>query len=210
LSAAFAVAIILVPNRTVFAATLDYTFTGVASGTITGTTNATFSDVAFSATFVEDTSAIIDLGSGYFEYNPVSGTFNEGAYTTTITGAVIEINGNPDTGSGAYETANLFNSTYDNGVTLNSNPALLDYNLDGTVSTGTVLASSGDLAPTLNSMGDGFSTTTGDVVEFTGLDALAFTVTEPSTGPTSSVPEPSTLFSIFPVLVGFAVFRRLR
>ncbi len=114
----------------------------------------------------------------------------------SVTGAIIEVNGNANTGVGAYETANLFNSTIDNGLTLNSNPALLGYALAGPVDTGLVTDSS-YLAPTLNGVGDGFSTPSGDVVEFTGLQSLEFKVTAPS-----SVPEPSSLLLLATGLSG--------
>ncbi len=205
LSAAFAAATILLPARTVFADSLVYTFTGVASGTITAGKNITnFTDQAFTFAFTGDTTNITG-GGGFFEYNPAAGQFTVGSFSAIFTNAVIETNGNPNTGMGAFETANLFNQAFDNGVTLDSNPALLNYALNTTVSTGNVLASSGDLAATLNGIGDGFSTTGGDVVEFTGLDALSFTVTE--SGP-SPVPEPSTLVLLTAGLSGVGILRR--
>lgn len=200
-----AIAVLLLPAATLSASTLIYTFSGTASGTISGNTNATFTNASFSVSFTENTSDITG-GGGFFLYNPATGgAFTEGAYSTTFTNAIIETNGNGDTGSGAFETANLFNSTIDNGVTLNSNPALLGYALDTTVNTGLV-TNSLDLAPTLNGLGHGFSTSTGDVVEFTGLSALQFVVTAPV--PTGTVPEPATLTLLTAGLSGIGMLRR--
>jgi hypothetical protein len=209
LSAAFAAATLLLPARAVLADTLIYTFAGVASGTIitSGKSSTSFTSAAFTVSFTENTANITG-GGGFFLYNPApGGVFTEGSYSATFTNAIIETNGNPDSGMGAFETANLFNSTIDNGLTLNSNPNLLNYALNTTVATGTVLAASGDLAPTLNGVGDGFNTSSGDVVEFTGLDALSFTVTKPATAP-SSVPEPSTLVLLTAGLSGAGMLRR--
>lgn len=209
LSAAFAVATLLLPAHTALADTLIYTFTGVATGTITsGKTVTDFTSAAFTVTFTEDTANITG-GGGFFLYNPAgSGQFTEGSYSATFTNAIIETNGNPNSGMGAFETANLFNSTFDNGVTLGANPNLLNYALNTAVDTGTVLAASGNLAPTLNGVGDGFNTSSGDVVEFTGLDALSFTAAKPSTAPTSTVPEPSTLLLLTAGLSGASMLRR--
>jgi hypothetical protein len=203
-SAVLAVALLL-PAGTLSASTLIYTFSGTASGTISGNTNATFTNQAFTATFTENTSAITG-SAGFFLYNPASaGSFSEGSYTTTLTNAIIETNGNANTGVGSYETANLFNSSFSNGVTLDSDPVLLGYALNTTINSGLITASA-DLAPTLNSLGQGFTTSTGDVVEFTGLTALDFAVTAPISA--SAVPEPSTLMLLTAGLSGIGMLRR--
>jgi hypothetical protein len=198
---------VLLSAGTVSASTLVYTFTGVATGTITsGKNSSTFTDAAFSVVFTEDTSNITG-GGGFFSYNPApGGVFMEGSYSNTFTNAVIETNGNPNSGMGAFETANLFNTAFDNGVTLDSDPALLGYALNTTVDSGLV-TNSADLAPTPNSLGDGFTTSTGDVVEFTGLTALEFAATVPPP-PTSAVPEPSTLVLLTAGLSGIGMLRR--
>ncbi len=197
---------VLLSAGTMSASTLVYTFSGTASGTITsGKTSTTFTSQAFSVSFTENTSAITG-SAGFFLYNPASaGTFTEGSYSATLTNAIIETNGNGNTGSGAYETANLFNSSFTNGVTLDSDPALLGYALSTTIDSGLITAGA-DLAPTLNSLGQGFTTSTGDVVEFTGLTALDFAVTTPPT--TSAVPEPSTLMLLTAGLSGIGMLRR--
>jgi hypothetical protein len=198
-------AVLLLSAGTMSASTLVYTFSGTASGTITsGKTSTTFTNQAFSVSFTENTSAITG-SAGFFLYNPASGgTFTEGSYSTTFTNAIIETNGNGNTGSGAYETANLFNSAFSNGVTLDSDPVLLGYALNTTINSG-LITNSADLAPTLNSLGQGFATSTGDVVEFTGLTALDFAVTAPVT---SAVPEPSTLMLLTAGLSGVGMLRR--
>lgn len=204
---AILVAVLLLSAGTMSASTLVYTFSGTASGTITsGKTSTTFTNQAFSVSFTENTSAITG-SAGFFLYNPASaGAFTEGSYSATLTNAIIETNGNGNTGSGAYETANLFNTAFDNGVTLDSDPALLGYALNTTVDSGLV-TNSLDLAPTLNGVGDGFTTSTGDVVEFTGLTALDFAVTVPPPS-TSAVPEPSTLALLTAGLSGIGMLRR--
>jgi PEP-CTERM motif len=197
---------VLLSAGSMSASTLVYTFSGTASGTITsGKTSTTFTSQAFSVSFTENTSAITG-SAGFFLYNPASaGTFTEGSYSATLTNAIIETNGNGNTGSGAYETANLFNSSFSNGVTLDSDPVLLGYALSTTIDSGLITASA-DLAPTLNSLGQGFTTSTGDVVEFTGLTALDFAVTTPPS--TSAVPEPSTLMLLTAGLSGVGMLRR--
>ena len=205
MNAAILAAVLLLSAGTMSASTLIYTFTGVASGTITsGKSTSTFTDAAFSVVFTENTSNITG-GGGFFLYNPApGGAFTEGSYSGTFTNAIIETNGNGNTGSGAFETANLFNTTFDNGVTLDSDPALLGYALNTTVDSGLV-TNGADLAPTLNGVGDGFTTSTGDVVEFTGLSALEFAVTAPTV---SAVPEPSTLALLTAGLSGIGMLRR--
>jgi hypothetical protein len=191
LSAAFAVAIIFSPAGAAFGTTLDYTFSGVGTGTISnnsGTTN--FTDTAFSVTFVEDTANITTGGAGFFLYNPAgNGTFTEGSYTATFNHATIEVNGNGNTGSGAFETVFLFNSTFGSSIGISEDPTLLGYDLTTPITTGSIPSSS--ITPNIGAFQDatGFTTAAGDVVQFTALDSLDFTVTSPI----SATPEPSSL-----------------
>ncbi len=200
---ALAVAMILLPASAARADTLDYTFSGTGSGTIAGNTNATFTDAAFTVSFAEDTSTITGSG-GYSLYEGVSGTFTEGSYTTTLTDVTIEVNGNGDTGSGAYETLYLFSSDFGSAIGFNSDPSLLGYALTAPFTTGSVTG------PEIAAYQDaaGFSTTTGDTVEFTGLDSLDFTASVPGASP---IPEPST-FSLLALglcgLFGAGLIRR--
>jgi hypothetical protein len=194
---ALAAALVFLPVAAAHAGTLNYTLSGVGSGTIAGTTNTTFSDVSFSATFTENTSAIIGAG-GYYIYGDISGTFTEGGYTTTLTGVNLEVNSNGNTGSGAYETLYLFNSDFGSSVGINSDPTLLGYTLATPINTGSVTGSN------IGAYQDaaGFSTTTGDTIEFTGLDSLDFVA---SNG-TPVVPEPSSLSLLLVGISGVGLF----
>ncbi len=202
LGAVSALALIFLPTSQLFASTMDYTFTGVGTGTVTGNTNTTFTD--FTVTFSLDTSDIVVPDTGYTRYNDVSGTFTEGSYTTTFVDATIVANGNPDTGMGAFETVFLFNSDFGSSIGINSDPALLNYSLANAIDTGVVsgggVGSADDAA--------GFSTTTGDQVDFTSLTSLEFVAAAPG----AEVPEPSSLPLLTFGMVGIALatFRKLR
>jgi hypothetical protein len=192
-------------NGVARASTIDYTFTGVGSNTVSGPSgNEAFAGVTFTASFVLDPSTITGAG-GYYLYEDVSGSFTEGggAYSTTLTDVTIEVNGNGNTGSGAYETLYLFNSDFGSAIGFNSDASLLGYALTAPFTTGSVTGSEigayQDLA--------GFSTTTGDTVEFTGLSSLDFTASVPGASP---IPEPSTLSLLVAglCLFGVGLFRR--
>jgi hypothetical protein len=88
---------------------LLYTFTGVASGTISGTS---FTSAPFTVSFTENTTSITSPASGYYEYSGISGSFNEGAFTATLTATTLEVNGNASTGVGNFEDVFLFNSDF--------------------------------------------------------------------------------------------------
>ena len=72
-----AIAVLLLPAATLSASTLIYTFSGTASGTISGNTNATFTNASFSVSFTENTSDITG-GGGFFLYNPATGRIYRG------------------------------------------------------------------------------------------------------------------------------------
>ena len=199
-SVALAVIMALVLAGAARASTVDYTFTGVGAGTISGNTNGSFASVPFTANFVVDTSTMTGAG-GYYMYSNISGSFTVGSYSTTLTGVTIEVNGNGNTGSGAYETLYLFNSDFGSSIGFNSDASLLGYALTAPFTTGSVTGSEigayQDLA--------GFSTTTGDTLEFTGLNSLDFTASVPGASP---VPEPSTLSLFLTGLLGAVIVRR--
>jgi hypothetical protein len=207
-NAAFAVAIILLPARTVFASTLDLSFTGQGSGTVTvGSTTTTFTDQDFSVTFVEDTTTVSQAG-GYDYDNPAGdGTFTEGAYTATINNANVAVNGNGNTGFGSYYTVFLFNSDFGSSIGISEDSVLSGYGLKTAITTGSIPSSSTYPSPNIAAYQDtlGFTTSGGATVEFTSLDSLDFTASVPTTSP---VPEPSMLFFTLSVLAGFVVVRR--
>ncbi len=208
LNAAFAVAIILLPARIASASTLDLSFTGQGSGTITdGVTVTSFTDEAFSVTFVEDTTAVTQAG-GYDYDNPAGdGTFTEGTYTATINNANIIVNGNGDTGMGSYYTVFLFNSDFGSSIGISEDPVLAGYGLVTPITTGSIPSSSTYPNPNIGAYQDalGFTTSSGATIEFTSLDSLDFTASVPS-----AVPEPSMLWFILPALVAFVLLRRSR
>jgi hypothetical protein len=210
LSAAFAAAIILLPARAVFASTLDLSFTGVGSGTITaGNTVTPFTDEAFSVAFVEDTTSVTSAG-GYAYDNPAGdGAFTEGSYAATITNANIAVNGNGNTGMGSYYTVFLFNSDFESSIGISEDSVLAGYGLVTPITTGSIPGSSAYPNPNIAAFQDplGFTTSSGATVEFTSLDSLDFTASTPTT---STVPEPSMLFCILPALMDCVVVRRLR
>jgi hypothetical protein len=198
-AAVAAVAVALFAAHSASAATLDYTLSGVATGTIAGNTNANFTGATFSVTFVENTSSIVPLGPGYNIYEGISGTFTEGSYSTTITGADLEVNGNANTGSGSYETVFLFNSDFGSSLGISDDATLLNYALASTINTGSVTSNLGAFQDVA-----GFSTTTGDTIEFTGVQSLDFAATQP----TAATPEPSSLILLLSSVSGAGLLRR--
>lgn len=194
---AFAATLVFLPVAAAHADTLDYTLSGVASGTIAGTTNATFTNASFSVNLTGDPSTLVG-GGGFFLYQGVSATFTEGAYSTTLTDISLEVNGNGNTGSGAYETLYLFNSTFGSSIGFNSDPTFLGYALATPIDTGTVTG----LEIGAFQDATGFSTTTGDTIEFTGAQSLDFTATDSS----SVVPEPSSLALLLSGISGAGLF----
>jgi hypothetical protein len=208
LSAAFAAAIILLPARAAFASTLDLSFTGQGSGTITdGSTVTTFTDEAFSVSFVEDTTAVSQAGGYDYDKPAGDGAFTEGSYTATINNANIAVNGNGNTGVGSYYTVFLFNSDFGSSIGISEDAVLAGYGLVTPITTGSIPSSSTYPNPNIGAFQDalGFTTSGGSTIEFTSLDSLDFTASVPS-----SVPEPSMLLLILPALMAIVLVRRSR
>jgi len=164
---------------------LTYTFSGVASGSIVGPTalsSSTFSNQNFSISFIEAPTTVTG-SAGYYLLSSISGTFTEGSVSDTLQGAYVEVNGNPNTGSGVYESINLFNSTFATDMQIIYDPALLGYELM------TPLAPTGSVTgqTIANYSGTGYSLSNGDTLDITSLNSLNFSVTSPA--PT---PEPGT------------------
>ena len=178
---AFAAATVICSAHVAKASTLIYTFTGVGSGTISGTP---FTGATFTASFTEDTGMITSPDTGYYKYGGISGNFVEGSNNLTLTGTTIEVNGNSNTGMGNFEDVFLFNSDFGSSIGISQDPTLLGYALATPITTGVITGSQ------IGAFSDaaGFSTTGGAVVEFTSLTSLDFTAASPS-----GVPEPSTL-----------------
>ncbi|HEY1756022.1 MAG TPA: PEP-CTERM sorting domain-containing protein [Bryobacteraceae bacterium] len=177
LSCAFALTVVF-SAPAAHAATLYYTLTGVGTGTITGSPVSGM----FTITYTEDTASITSPDVGYYEYSGISGTFSEGAYTATLTDTTLEVNGNPSTGMGNYEDVFLFNSDYGSSIGISTDPVLLGYTLATPITTGVVTG--GQVGAAQDAAG--FSTASGDVIEFTSLTSLDFTAS-------TAVPEPSSL-----------------
>ena len=178
---ALAALMILFPAGALYAETLDYTISGVGSGTIVaGPIDPAFSDVAFSISYIEDPATVVPLSPGYYILENINGTFTEGSYTNTFTDDYLEVNENQNTGSGAYETVVLFNADYGSALVIGEDPILLGYALATPITTGVRTSNIAAYQDTL-----GFTTVNGDVVEFTSVSSLDFTVT-------GSTPEPSS------------------
>lgn len=199
---AIAAGCLLAPARNLRAdPLLTYTFSGVASGSIVGPTalsSSTFSNQNFSISFTEDPSTVTG-SAGYYLLSSISGTFTEGSTSDTLQGAYVEVNGNPNTGSGVYESINLFNSTFATDMQIIYDPALLGYELMTTLApTGSVTGQT-----IANYSGAGYSLSNGDTLDITSLSALNFSVTSPT--PT---PEPGTWMLITTGVGALTLMRR--
>ncbi len=192
----------LISSRAMRADDLTYTFSGVASGEVVGPTalsSSTFSNQNFSISFTGDPTDVTG-SAGYYLLGPISGTFTEGSVSESLTDAYLEVNGNPNTGSGVYESVNLFNGTFATDLQIIYDPALLGYELLTTLApTGSVTGQT-----IANYSGVGYSLLNGDTLEITSLDSLNFSVTNPT--PT---PEPGT-WMLLAIGMGSVVVMRRR
>jgi PEP-CTERM motif len=199
----FAIAggLLLISTRAMRADDLTYTFSGVASGAVVGPTalsSSAFSNQNFSISFTEDPTTVTG-SAGYYLLSSISGAFTEGSTSETLTDAYIEVNGNPDTGSGIYESINLFNATFATDMQIFYDPALLDYELMSTLaSTGSVTGQT-----IANYSGVGYSLLNGDTLDITSVSSLNFSVTSPT--PT---PEPGTWMLLAMGMGAVVVMRR--
>ena len=202
---AFAVAAVLFSAHTAAASTLIYTFTGVGSGTVTNAlgTSTPFTSASFTVTFNQDTASITSPASGYYEYSGISGNFTEGANNLIFTATTIEVNGNASTGVGNFEDVFLFNSDFGSSIGISQDATLLGYALATPITTGAITG--GQIGAFQDAAG--FSTTTGDTVQFTGLSSLDFTASAPA-----SAPEPSgaALFALGLIALGLIRARSVR
>ncbi len=151
----------------------NYVFTGVGNGTV----DATPWSGSFTFTFTAPTSNITSGGGEFFQSN-IGGTVSEGAFSgTLLSNNAVVVNNDP-----AFPRGNFFNSTFDNGGTI-QNPSFTAYQL--ATAFGPVTAGTGpNLLPTLNSLGHGFGTTGGHTFELLGITSLTFSASVPA------VPEP--------------------
>src|ERR1700685_2227344 len=72
-----------------YAAPVTYTFSGIASGSLGGTT---FTDAAFTATFTGNTNSIDTSNPPFYVFRNISGTFEEGGGATVTLTANVESN----------------------------------------------------------------------------------------------------------------------
>lgn len=199
LHAVLAAGVLIFPARAMFADPLVYTFSGVASGAIVGPTalsSSIFSNQDFNISFTEDPSTVTGSG-GYYLLSAINGTFTEGSTSDTLTGAYLEVNGNPNTGSGVYESVNLFDSTFGTDLQIIYDPALLDYALMTTLApTGSVTGQTIADYP-----GVGYSLSNGDTLDISSVSTLNFSVTDVT-------PEPGTWTLLALGLGGIGLMRR--
>jgi hypothetical protein len=107
------------------------------------------------------------------------------------------VNGNPNTGSGVYESVNLFDGTFGTDLQIIYDPALLDYALMTTLApTGSVTGQTIADYP-----GVGYSLSNGDTLDISSVSTLNFSVTDVT-------PEPGTWTLLALGLGGIGLMRR--
>jgi hypothetical protein len=180
----------------------QYVFSGTAWGCENTTNCYTSSDpVAFTMTFTENTSALANLGSGYYAYQNVNASFEVGGNGPfTLTGVNLEVNSNP-----SGENVDFYDSTFTNGLGLTSS-LLNGYTLTSPISIALTSTGLTPTIPSVNPLDNGiFTDTASDTFQFQGNSVLGFTATDLTP---ASTPEPSSLLLMGSGLAGLATLRR--
>lgn len=165
--------------------TFNYTFTGVGNGTVDGVAWSG----SFTFVFTAPTSNITSGGGEFFQRN-IGGTFSDSNFSGTLLGN----NTLTDNNDPATPRFGFFNSTFDNGGTI-QDPSFATYQLASSI--GPITGTGANLLPTLNPNGNGFGTTTGShTIELLGITSLTATVSP------QAVPEPASLLLL---AIGLAV-----
>jgi hypothetical protein len=162
----------------------NYTFTGDGNGTVDG---AAWTG-SFTFTFTADTSNITSGGGEFFQRD-IGGTFSDSTFSATL----LSNNTLADNTDPATPRFGFFNSTFDNGGTI-QNPAFETYHLDSSI--GPITGTGDNLLPTLNGDLHGFGTADGHFVELLGITSLTVTASP------QAVPEPASLVLLAVGLVG--------
>jgi hypothetical protein len=174
-----------------YAAPITYTFSGDASGDITGSgAPGVFTNQFFTLVFNSNTSLVDLSGSPFDRDNNITGTFTLGAFSSTLM-ATVESNS-------SLANIDFYDATFSNGLGL-ADPGLSGYQLLTSIGPLSNSDPSSSLTPTLAS--GTFTLGNSDALQFTGDSSLTFKAT---------VPEPLTV-SLFGVgLAGLAAIRRRR
>jgi hypothetical protein len=186
IAAAMLVALSVAPAH---AAPITYTFSGNASGDITGSgAPGVFTNQLFMLVFNSNTSLVDLSGSPFDKDSSITGTFTLGSFSSTLT-ATVESNssaGNID----------FYDAAFTNGLGL-ADPGLSGYQLLTSIGPLSNSAPSSSLTPTLAS--GTFTLGNSDVLQFTGDSSLTFKAT---------VPEPLTISLFGAGIAGIAAIRR--